>query len=249
MIKLIILLMLVLATFSIAKNKPILVGIIDTQVDFNNNTLNPFFYIPKNLFKIKPDEHGTHVTGIITRGLNSEKVKIINYLFKKNSSTNELNNALITLINYNTLPDILNISISGEDINLLEHNLIKYIHSKGVIIVAASGNDYNNLKHYPCAYEEVVCVTGFSVREEEGKKFFLFSQNCAQDALCWIDFASPMSQVSTCLNNRFCKLSGSSMAAPYITNILIKYILNGIENPINKLKENTNKINNIHIVY
>ncbi|MBO1001812.1 S8 family peptidase [Pseudogracilibacillus auburnensis] len=172
--------------------------------------------------------HGTHVAGIIAayqdngRGIfgvaPKSKLLILKVMNRNGVGTI---NSIIQAIDYamnwvgpnGEKVKIINMSLGGPSPNETLHRAIKAARQKGITIVAAAGNsgdgDPNSFERsYPGFYQEVIQVG--SVNQNLEPSFF--SNNNVN-----IDFVAPGENIySTHLDNKFVKLTGTSMAAPYV---------------------------------
>lgn len=110
-------------------------------------------------------------------------------------------------------PHVINMSLGSHMDDDKIHELIKELHSMNIPIIAASGNDSaGNSVAYPGKYPEVICVTAFD------KKGNAASFNSTGPET---DFSAPGVDIySTWLNHDYVQLSGTSMAAPFITGLV-----------------------------
>ncbi|MFB0566776.1 MAG: S8 family serine peptidase [Candidatus Aminicenantaceae bacterium] len=76
---------------------------------------------------------------------------------------------------FNGLSKVLNYALENQEIDIIvnissgsyiydprEHDIIKELYKKGVIIVASAGNDNTFQSHYPAAYDEVIAVAALT---------------------------------------------------------------------------------------
>jgi len=190
--------------------------------------------------------HGTHVAGIIAScecnsgkgivGVAPKSKILILKVINRNGIGNFEN--LINAISYATSwtgpndekVNIINMSLGGPKPNESLHQAIKEARQAGIVLVSAAGNhgdgDPNSFEiSFPGYYKEVIQVG--SVTQE--LKPSVFSNTNVN-----LDFVAPGENViSTHLENKFVELTGTSMAAPYVTGS-VALILNLIErsNPV-----------------
>jgi subtilisin family serine protease len=110
-------------------------------------------------------------------------------------------------------PDIISMSLGSHSYDSEMHRLIKKLYEMDIPIVAAAGNDgRGNAVNYPAKYEDVICVTAFDSRGRPAR----FNSTGPE-----ADFAAPGVDIySTWLKGRYVKLSGTSMATPFIAGLV-----------------------------
>ncbi|QCJ42478.1 serine protease [Bacillus sp. S3] len=177
--------------------------------------------------------HGTHVAGTMAAIFNETGVVgvapeanllIVKVLDKKGSGQYEW---IINGINYaiEQKVDIISMSLGGSaDVPEL-HDVIKKAIANGILVVCAAGNegdgrDSTDELAYPGAYNEVICVGAIGLN----RKISEFSNSNKE-----VDVVAPGESIlSTYLNGKYAKLSGTSMATPHVAGALalIKAISN-----------------------
>jgi len=226
------------------------VAVLDTGIDKSHQNLSQNIIGGYNFTNddqgdpnafIDEQGHGTHVAGIIAAHQDSagrgicgvapkSKLLILKVMDRNGVGSYK---ALIQAIQYAmdwTGPNgekvnVINMSLGGSKPNEALHATIKAARQKGIVLVSAAGNHGDGNpdsfeRSYPGYYQEVVQV-GSVTRD---LKPSLFSNNNVN-----IDFVAPGENVySTHLNNRFVKLTGTSMAAPYVAGA-VSLILNMID--------------------
>lgn len=125
--------------------------------------------------------------------------------------------------------DVINLSLGSSQPDPVIRKAIQYARSKGVFVVAAGGNSGpgENTVDYPGQWPEVIAVGAINKLLELAK----FSSRGPQ-----IDVAAPGQDIlSAYLNNTYAKLSGTSMAAPFVAGcvglILAYHKQNGTQPP------------------
>lgn len=232
------------------QGKDNVVAIMDTGVDINhpnlsNNIIGGYNITDDdggntNIYK-DYSGHGTHVAGVISSYKNSDgrgiigvaprsKILVIKVIGKNGKGSYE---NLIKGIHYaenwvgkdGEKVNVINLSLGGSNPNEDLHKVIRSARQKGIIFVSSAGNhgDGNFTtfeRSYPSYYKEVIQV-GSITRDLKPSDFSNTNVN--------IDFVAPGEDVySTHLNGEFVKLTGTSMAAPYVSGAIL-LILNMID--------------------
>lgn len=226
------------------------VAVIDTGVDkyhpnLTNNIIGGYNFTdddngdPNTFIDYKG--HGTHVAGIISSyellngskmvGVAPKSKLLILKVIDKNGigSHENLIRAIQFGINWigpnGEKVNAMNISLGSATPNEELHQSIKLARQKGVILVSSAGNHGDGNpdsfeRSYPGYYKEVIQV-GSITKEFKPSIFSNTNVN--------IDFVAPGENVySTHLDGMFVKLTGTSMAAPYVTGA-VSLILNLID--------------------
>ncbi|WP_243292140.1 S8 family peptidase [Bacillus sp. FJAT-47783] len=189
--------------------------------------------------------HGTHVAGIISSnnskqgimGIAPKSKLLILKVIDKQGSGNY--NCLINAINYainwegpkGEKVNVINMSLGGTEPNEELHKVIKEARSRGIVLIAAAGNNGDGDSKtfeivYPGFYEEVIQVGSI---KKNGSPSSFSNTNVN------LDFVAPGENImSTHLNGKYVKLSGTSMAAPFVSGA-VALILNIIDRSNPKL--------------
>jgi major intracellular serine protease len=172
--------------------------------------------------------HGTHVAGIIASSDNGEglvgvapKSKLlILKVIDKNGFGNYEN--LIKGIEYSInwigpngeMVNVINMSLGGPKPDESLQKVIRKARQKGIVLVSAAGNQGDGNPNsfeisYPGFYNEVIQVGSMT----QDYKPSVFSNTNVN-----LDFVAPGENVfSAHLNGKYVELTGTSMAAPYVT--------------------------------
>lgn len=172
--------------------------------------------------------HGTHVSGTIAATENNfgvmgvaplSKLLIVKVL-NKNGSGNykEIIDGIKYATNWrgknNERVRIISMSLGGElDLPKLHEAVINAVNNNILVICACGNNGDNNYKtdefSYPAAYSEAISVGAVDFNRKIAK----YSNSNDN-----VDLVAPGNDIlSTYLNGKFAKLSGTSMATPHIS--------------------------------
>ena len=165
--------------------------------------------------------HGTHVTGIICGSqapcmgiARKSKVHALKVLGQNgHCSAQSVSEALGYAAEAGC--DLACLSLGSSNESPLLHEAIRNASRSGMIVVAAAGNDGGRV-NYPAAFEETVAV-GAVDRHGEICPF----SSRGEEIIC----AAPGQDIqSTWLAGGYAVVSGTSMAAPFVTGVLALYI-------------------------
>lgn len=222
------------------KGKGVVIAIIDSGCDIDHPDLKGQIIGVKNFTKDDNGDinnvtdyigHGTHVAGIIAAEDNGEgvvgvapesKLLILKTIDKNSSASYE---SVVEAIEYaihwqgakKERISIINMSLGGQEHNERLFQVIKIARKSGITIVVAAGNagdgrGKTDEYSYPGFYKDVIQVS--SVNEQGNISFFSASN-------LNLDFVAPGENVlSTHLNGRYVKLSGTSMATPHVAGAI-----------------------------
>ncbi|MCM3791221.1 S8 family peptidase [Domibacillus indicus] len=169
--------------------------------------------------------HGTHVAGIIgaenngfgTKGVAPDAdVYAVKSLEKSGSGSLSSILAGIDWAITNKM-DIINLSLGTQTNSAAFQALVDKAYASGILVVAAAGNDgsvsgTDDTVDYPARYDSAIAVGAV----DSSLKRASFSSTGST-----VEIAAPgQSIVSTYLNNGYARMSGTSMAAPYVSGEL-----------------------------
>jgi len=203
------------------------VGIIDTGVDITHQDLKPNIKKYINFADVDIDNifdengHGTHVAGIISAAQNNFGIigvapcanLYIARAFNKNGYSAP--GAIIKAINWmiDNEVKIINMSFTTNEYSAEYHEVIKQAYASGITMVCAAGNSGGELAGdsvgYPAKFNETISVAAVDIN----KKVTEFSSKGLKT-----DIAAAGYEILSCYpENKFARLSGTSMATPVIS--------------------------------
>ncbi len=170
------------------------------------------------------DGHGTHVAGIVlsidqniyTTPLRAARVRIMPLKFLNGNGVGTTSNA-IRAIYYaaNNGARVMNNSWGGTSYSAALHEAVAYTYTKGAIFVAAAGNsalNNDNTPMYPASYDVPNVISIAATTDYDYKASF---SNYGKST---VHMGSPGVYIlSTVPNDAFGTMSGTSMAAPFVT--------------------------------
>ncbi len=178
--------------------------------------------------------HGSHVVGIIGACDNGQgvvgvapKAMIISAkALDKNGQSNAINVERALKYALSIKPDIINMSLgSPTELSRSTKRLMQQLTDEGVVIVVAAGN--NGSKGgvmYPARWEMTFGVGAYDIFN----KIADFSAVGPE-----IDFVAPGVEIlSTHIDGRYAIMSGTSMAAPFVTGVLALMLSHAKQNNI-----------------
>ena len=163
--------------------------------------------------------HGTHVAGIIAaRGNNGQgiagmawgsRVMIVKVLDQEGDGYySEVADGLVYATDNGA--SIANLSLGGSQRSQLMEDAVAYANAHDTVVIAAAGNTGSAVL-YPAAYPGAVAVAATD-QNDNHLSFSCFGPE--------IDLAAPGSLIySTCLGDRYCFKSGTSMATPHVAGL------------------------------
>ena len=201
------------------------VAVIDTGMprheDIGDNAVLGLNCIPN---QDPYDNHGhqTHCVGIICAKDNEHgmvgvapgsKALCIKGLSDSGSGTySGLIEALDYCIRSQPQPDVVSMSLGGSGMSSEMHEKIKTLHRMGIPVICAAGNSGNGGVNYPAKFPETIAVGAYDSSGDIAR----FSSKGDE-----VDFAAPGVKIySTYLNQKYARLSGTSMACPFMAGVV-----------------------------
>jgi subtilisin family serine protease len=163
--------------------------------------------------------HGTHVAGIVAAAGNNAlgiagiawgcRLMIVKVLDANGDGLeSDVASALVYALDNGA--KVANLSLGGDVDSPLLRDAADYVSGHGVLVVAAAGNN-NGAVLYPAAYEPVLAVAASDASDGRAP----YSSHGPE-----VDLTAPGSGVySTCVGNRYCVKTGTSMAAPHVSGL------------------------------
>lgn len=253
------------STWHYSQGEGIVIAVIDTgcqldHPDLKNNLLNGYNFVENNKEPVDENSHGTHITGILVAENNDigmvgvcPKAKVMPLqALDKNGNGNMLNISNAIRYAADNGADFISMSFGAPIPVPQVRSAIRYALRKGVITFVAAGNAGNTRDvYYPAAYPETIAVGAVNL-DMRRADFSNTGKN--------LDFMAPGVDIySTVPNSWYAKMSGTSMAQPFVCGVaaLIKsYVINQNKRPDISLKtpqdyirlmmENTTPISDIY---
>jgi len=191
------------------------IGMIDGDVDTSSTTLQNTKIIEKDFTDgntaAKP--HGTAIAELLVgagrlQGAELYSASVVTYsnAGKEGAGIEELANAIAWMHASNV--QLVNISLAGP-YNMILDRVVQRASAKGMVFVAAVGNDGPEAPpRYPAAFENVIAVTAIDSARN------IYSRAVRGDH---VDFSAPGVDVFVNDGARAQYLSGTSVAAPFVT--------------------------------
>lgn len=209
--------------WKLTKGEDVKIAILDTGIchhkDLEGQWKEAINCSGDDSWEDKGSGHGTHVAGIIAATDNDFGVvgiaphcEIIPIKVLDNDGSGSYDSIINGLKKAIELEvDIINMSLgSPSEPPQHLHDVIKEASDKGIIIIAAAGNDADKV-NFPARYDEVIAVAAL----DENGNMAKFSSRGAE-----VDSVAPgVDMYSTFLNNEYCKMSGTSQAAPFVAGV------------------------------
>lgn len=209
--------------------------ILDTGIDFDHPDLNvdatrSKSFIPNVTSADDENGHGTHVAGIIGAKNNSfgvlgvaSNANLISLRVLDKDGNGKLSYILqaLSYVSSNAKSgDVVNMSLGEDVVSDILDQTIQNISSRGILFSIAAGNDGKPAKDFSPGRANGVNI--FTVSAVDSLNNFASFSNYGNDA---VDFAAPGVRIlSTYMDGKYAKMSGTSMAAPHVAGLLL---LNG----------------------
>jgi subtilisin len=170
-----------------------------------------------------PEQHGTHVAGIIAANHNSFGITgvepnatlLISKALDKNGEgyLSDIAKSISWAISLKA--DIINLSLGVKNKSTILESILEQAYHQGIIIVAAAGNSAGDL-YYPASSPYTISVGAID------QSYRMPSWSAFDERL---DILAPgVSILSTAWTNEYVYLSGTSMAAPHVAGAAAKLL-------------------------
>ncbi|MBI6545643.1 MAG: S8 family serine peptidase [Cyanobacteria bacterium NC_groundwater_1444_Ag_S-0.65um_54_12] len=200
----------------------VLVGVIDTGVDYRHPDLQDVVtkganLVAKNRDPLDSHGHGTHVAGIIAAKANNgqgiagvaagAKIYAVKALDDQGEGSEaDIADGIMDAVAAGAR--IINLSLGGDLDVLTLQQAIQEATRRGVLCVVAAGNAGDDQPNYPAAYPESLAVG--ATMTDDSRAFF-------SNYGSYVDVAAPgVLILSTLPGDRYDYETGTSMAAPHV---------------------------------
>lgn len=206
--------------------------ILDTGIDLDHPDLNVDRTRSKSFNEGETSAednngHGTHIAGIIGAINNSigtlgvaSGATIVGLKILDENGEGLLSVALkaIAYVKSNgKAGDAVNISMGLEDVSEILEREIKALADKGIFVVIAAGNESRPANNFSPARTSGRNI--YTITAVDSTNHFASFSNYGNDV---VDFAAPGVKIlSTYKNGKYAIMSGTSMAAPHVTGLLL----------------------------
>jgi subtilisin family serine protease/flagellar hook assembly protein FlgD len=166
----------------------------------------------------KPNDHGTHVAGIIAASINGKgiagvapnvKIMPINAFTSYGASNFDVARAIY----YASIngANVINMSLGGYNYSYAMDEAVGYAFTQGSVIIAAAGNSDTHYNTYPASYDGAFGVSATN-RKDQITQFSNYGN--------YIDFAAPGEDIfSTVSGSSYEYMDGTSMASPVVAGV------------------------------
>ncbi|WNB92519.1 S8 family serine peptidase [Bacillus sp. NEB1478] len=201
----------------------VIVAVIDGGIDLYQQDLVNRIVFPYNIVTgstkyLTPDDHGTHVAGIIGASINNgvgvagvapyTKIMPIDAFDGEYAYTSDVIDAIYYAVEHGA--DIINMSLGGYYYSDLFNDAVQYAYQHGVVVIAAAGNERKNNLHYPSSYPNVISV-GWTDDDDTLSYWSNYGDT---------DITAPGTSIySTLPDSYYGELSGTSMASPVVAGV------------------------------
>lgn len=219
------------------KNKEIVVGVIDTGIQFDHVFLKDNIHVLSGKSgvanygvdfsgekvtntPIDQHGHGTHVAGIVKSIFPEVKLLALKYFNPKATGQANLE-ATIKALKYavDNNVDVINYSGGGPEASVEELRILKEAEKKGILVIAAAGNERSNIDdkrhaYYPASYGLSNIIT---VGAHDDSLNIIPSSNYGKNS---VDIAAPGHRIRSAIpSNGAGYMTGTSQATAFVTGV------------------------------
>jgi thermitase len=205
----------------------VLVAVVDTGVDYTHpdlasrvDTANDYDFINSDTDAMDDNGHGTHVSGIIAAvmdngiggvGVAPECRVLPVKVLDSEGSGDTFQVAAGIRYAADSGAKVINMSLAGSSDPSMS-SAVAYAQEKGCVVVAAAGNDGSSGgAGYPARYPDVV---GVGALDSSNNRAYFSNYGTG------VDIAAPgVNILSTILGGSYGNMSGTSMAAPFVSGV------------------------------
>jgi len=209
--------------WELPKGKSVIkIAVIDGGVQVNHFDLkgqitNPFNVITRKK-TLLPNDHGTHIAGVIAAVHNNEGIsgiapfsKIIPVNVFKEEEADIFDVAEGIYYAMDAGADIINLSLTTEVYTNILDEAVQAAAARGVVVIAAAGNEHTEKPRYPAALKNVLGISAID-KHDKLASFSNFGK--------YIDFTAPGKDIySSISGGTFNTMSGTSMASPMVSGV------------------------------
>lgn len=233
------------AAFQQSTGEGVVIALIDTAVDITHNQLNGHLvdgwdFVNDQTLVFDPnssitENHGTHVAGIIAKSAPNAQIMPLKVFENGSAYTSDI----LEAIEYaeENGATIVNCSWGCADDNLI---LKEVIENSNMFFVAAAGNNRMNIDEkgiYPAAYNLDNVISVGAINDDGGLSYFSNYGTTNVNITAW------GREVESLLpNNKTGAMTGTSMAAGFITGAAALARANGTENLKERLMNTADKL-------
>ncbi|MBO0589154.1 S8 family serine peptidase [Sporosarcina sp. E16_8] len=210
----------------------VIIAVIDTGVDYTHPLLKDRIVAGYDVINNTSDPmdvhfHGTHIAGIIVDSTPANvKIMPIRAMDDEGKGyDSDISTAIRFAVDNGA--DIINLSFVGEGFSQYLVDALDYAISNNVLVVVVAGNNgADTADYFPASEQNVIVVSATDQNDD------IASFSNAGDA---IDLSAPgVGIVSSLPGNRYGSLTGTSMAAPFVSGVaaMIK-----LDDPSRSMKE------------